>query len=365
MDDDSSSSSSAPLPDADWSLLARYVAGQVTEGQRRRVRAWAKADPANAALLADIERVWRISAQTRQWDAERALMAIKQRRSAHTRSLASVWAGVRVAPGRRQAVWRCAAIVPAAAAALGIVLIVESLRHNPKPAAGREYSTAAGERATIKLSDGTEVVLAPASRIRVSGAYEGARRDVWLDGEATFTVVHNARRPFVVDAGQAIVEDVGTRFDVRAYADEGTQGSLGSVRVAVVEGAVAVRGTRPAAPATTVRSGEVTTVDARGNVQAVRTGNTRVYLTWTEGHLAFQNEPMRAVAAEISRWYGVSRSLGDSALGRRRITTSFTTEPVADVLRALADALDADIERRDTAFVLVTRPGPQPGKPRS
>src|SRR5260370_434474 len=48
------------------------------------------------------------------------------------------------------------------------------------------------------------------------------RRVALADGQAIFDVVHDARRPFVVEAGGRQVRDVGTQFDVRERGGEFT-----------------------------------------------------------------------------------------------------------------------------------------------
>ncbi len=58
---------------------------------------------------------------------------------------------------------------------------------------------------------------------------------MWLEGEGYFEVTHDARRPFRVHAGDALTEDLGTRFVVRAYPE------LAAVDVAVAEGVVSLR----------------------------------------------------------------------------------------------------------------------------
>ena len=66
-----------------------------------------------------------------------------------------------------------------------------------------------------------------ACRWRPAGEHD---RTVELEGEAEFDVVHDPMRPFRVQAGRALVVDIGTRFDVRLYATDR------SARVAVAEG---------------------------------------------------------------------------------------------------------------------------------
>src|SRR5437879_1594748 len=72
------------------------------------------------------------------------------------------------------------------------------------------------------------------SRVRVPVAFGARERDVYLEGEAYFSVVHDAARSVVVHTTRSKVSDLGTKFGVHAYGDAPSE------RVAVVEGAVAL-----------------------------------------------------------------------------------------------------------------------------
>lgn len=203
---------------------------------------------------------------------------------------------------------------------------------------------------TVTLVDGTQLTLAPASRVRLTAGYgEGGRaggsktgpyngaREVELEGEAYFAVAHDAARPFAVRAHGAVARDIGTAFDVRAYPEDS------GVRIAVAEGTVAVS----APVAATVReqplqAGDVATVAQSGI--AVEHGMDVARLAgWTAGRLTFAHTPLREVATELSRWYGVPVRLGDQALGNQPVLATFTQSNVAEALEVLAPAAGATV----------------------
>mgnify|MGYP000343872227 CR=1 FL=1 len=49
---------------------------------------------------------------------------------------------------------------------------------------------------------------------------EGKTRTVYLAGEATFKVVKNPKKPFIVRAGNMDVTALGTEFNVKAYLED-------------------------------------------------------------------------------------------------------------------------------------------------
>lgn len=74
-----------------------------------------------------------------------------------------------------------------------------------------------GEDARIFFQDGTEVFLNADTRIRYPNKFGLRKREVYLDGEAYFSVVSNRKRPFIVHAQHTQTEVLGTSFNVKAY----------------------------------------------------------------------------------------------------------------------------------------------------
>lgn len=203
--------------------------------------------------------------------------------------------------------------------------------------AARVFRTNAGEQSTLRLSDGTRVVLNVASELRISSSFREGARDVYLEGEAYFEVTTRAGRPFHVHAGGAVARVLGTAFDVRAYPEDG------SVAVVVSEGRVAVGASTAAAPADTLTRSEMGRLSRgpSGGPTVVENVDIDRRLGWLDGRLVFENAPVGEVVAQLERWYALDVELAGSKLAGRHLTGSFTDEPVEEVLRIVALSLGA------------------------
>jgi transmembrane sensor len=217
----------------------------------------------------------------------------------------------------------------------------------------REFSTARGQRATIHLVDGTRVELGFASTLRVRPFAAGGRRELSLEGEAVFDVAHDPRRPFLVHAANAVTEDLGTTFGVRAYPADSV------VRVVVVSGRVALRERNPApgAPAPAARGavlgpGELGRLDAAGRLEVERHVDTSEYVGWLAGRVSFRDARLDEVAAELERRYDVTIRIPDSTVAARRVTVDMTARSLTDVLDAATIPLDLRYRRVGGAIVL-------------
>jgi len=168
---------------------------------------------------------------------------------------------------------------------------------NAIPVAQNTISTPKGGQYQLILPDGTKVYLNAASTLSYPTAFQDKERLVELNGEAYFEVAKNKLLPFRVKSGQQTVEVLGTHFNVNAYADEG------AIRTTLLEGAVKIS------------AGMITQVIKPGQ-QAILNKNTadKIVITevntdkviaWKNGVFSFENEDLKSVMRQISRWYNV------------------------------------------------------------
>ena len=191
------------------------------------------------------------------------------------------------------------------------------------------------DRTTVRLPDGTEATIAPASRLRVLEGFGEDGRPVELDGLALFSVATDAERPFTVAAHGARVRVVGTRFVVHAY-------DSASVHVAVEEGIVDI-GTAAGAVARLTAGDAMSVEDERLNVR--RGTDVEPYTAWTRGRLRFDDVTVADLARELTRWYAVPMVVDDSTLAARRISIEVVEAELDEALRRAALAVGARLTR--------------------
>lgn len=202
-----------------------------------------------------------------------------------------------------------------------------------------EYSTALGERRHVALPDGSVIDLNSRSRVQVR--FEKDRRGIELtEGEAMFSVEHDTRRPFVVEAGSGRVTVTGTRFDVRRDTAE--------TRVVVEQGTVKVQG-RDAADNDfiSLTAGLGTRVDAQGNVAAAYAVNPVELTAWRAGKLVFNNASLGEVAAEVSRYREKPLTVSNDKVGNLRLTSVFKSDNTDALLKALPSILPVAVRTLD------------------
>jgi transmembrane sensor len=334
----------------DWPTLAAYLAGECDRDESRAVAAWLRTNPASADVLDRLDLITSRAVLERPstLDVEAALRRTRERRAADGRPALILHTAPRA--GARRA-WLAGGL--AAAALVGVVAGLGWRRGAGASlgttAEARVVATAVGRRDSLRLADGSRVVLAPGSRLVVAAGYGGSAREVALEGAAWFSVRHDAARPFVVRAGGSVVRDLGTEFTVRT---DGVAGGR-AVAVAVTAGSVSL-------DTLVLRAGDRAERRVDGTLVAERGTVRDDDVAWTRGRLAYHDAELDEVRADLRRWYGVDLRVDDAVIARRRLTATFDGESADDVLRVIALALGGDVRRDGSTATLrrATRAAP-------
>ena len=309
---------------ADW--LVRLTAPDVSAEEQREFVAWLKRSPVHVNAYLGVERTW---ANLGHVDAERRIDvgALLSQGGANVVQLGgSSQQPVRQRVTSRNAIGALAACLLIAAVGFAWFQLQFANR----------YSTGVGEQRTMRLNDGSSVVLNTDTAVRV--AFSDSIREVQLlRGEALFNVAKNPARPFRVRSDEVIAQAVGTSFVVRKKSDETV--------VTVIEGEVAVLDSAQfavVAPtaipelAVHVTAGTRADVGEGRSIRTASVANPAAVTSWRSGRLIFDGEPLSEVIAEFNRYNDVQLVLESSQLSAEPVSGVFD----ADQPQALAHFLE-------------------------
>ncbi|TCJ15179.1 DUF4880 domain-containing protein [Parasulfuritortus cantonensis] len=282
---DSPPESEQRIQEAAAAWFARLRGDRVDAAERARFEAWLAADPAHRREYEVFERLWQ--------DAGR----LQTRKS--------------------RAPVRAAGLV----AVLGLCAWLVSL----VPGGGELVD--ADTRRHLRLADGSELDVAPRTRVRIDFADD--RRALVLEtGEIALNVAADPLRPLEVRAAAGVIRDIGTRFDVRRDGER--------VHVAVAEGRVEIR--LPGAGSESRRrlhAGQAADFGA-DVISPVQPVAAAAALAWTQGRLVVNAEPLADVVAALNRYRRTPIGLDDPELARRRVSGVFLIDDESAALHALA-----------------------------
>lgn len=221
----------------------------------------------------------------------------------------------------------------------------------PRDEARASTPLAASEAITnARLADGSRVTLDRGTELHdLSTAAE--RRFMLVRGRARFDVAHDAARPFLVDTGASRVVAHGTVFDVGIEA--------GTVRVALIEGSVEVRGRTTGTPGT--GAARFLAPDEELLVRAGSVGTpsraAAASLAWAEPMISFDAVPLAEAVVAFNRGSGRAVRLEGEGFAALRVSGAFRRDDPRGFADALAASFELAVERaKDGSLVLRSHP---------
>jgi len=339
----------------DWRVIDRHLAGEASPEDTAALTRWLADDPRHAELLDQL----RASAGPgrhragESWNVDAAWSRLSARIAGEPPTAHVSLTPKRIAPTDGRASRRAvsASLATLAAAAVVVVLWRSPHARSARSASGavHEVVAARAQQTHVRLGDGTRVVLNAGSRLRYANDFGRATREVELEGEGYFDVVHDAARPFRVRAHGSVAEDLGTRFAVRAY-DDGSP-----TQVVVAQGSVSLaRDGAAVGRGQLLRPGQLGRVERDGRVTVVNDVDVDRWVSWTRGALVLDGLALGEAATEIGRRFDVRIVVADSELARRRVSARFNDASIATVLDAISLALGARWSSDGVAIVVRT-----------
>lgn len=205
-----------------------------------------------------------------------------------------------------------------------------------------------GERRRMTLPDGTRIVMDAGSEISYSGSFLKERK-VTLIGEAYFEVVKNDKMPFSVHANHALVQVLGTKFNVRAWNE------TNRVEVAVTEGKVAVKNHEMNKSLDVLlRKGEFSLVKEGENPIQPRQVNVETYLGWMHNVIDFRDVKVCEVFAQLERWYNYEITIDDTSYLEQHMTINVNPSNVNDVFELISLLTKTEVKKEGKRIRFIT-----------
>ena len=183
-----------------------------------------------------------------------------------------------------------------------------------------------GDKATIELPDGTNVVLNSASQLSYLNNFGENVRRVQLNGEAYFKVAHDEKHPFVVQIGDLEVKVLGTSFNVSAYEDSR------DVTVVLLEGKV---GVYVQATSHIMKPGDKIEYNKVTHKITTTQVHPNDYIEWTKGNMYFEKESLENIMKTLSRIYDVEIRFDSGKLPKEYFTGTIPGGGIQNALNIL------------------------------
>ncbi|MBF8669378.1 FecR domain-containing protein [Pseudomonas putida] len=205
------------------------------------------------------------------------------------------------------------------------------------------FATAIGERRAVLLSDGSKLLLDSGTHVDISWRLLSREVDLRA-GQALFDVSSAVYRPFVVSAGLAKVEVLGTLFNVRRLDND-------AVRVSLARGRVDVVAAATQAPVTLRPGQQVDSIG--GQLMPVAKANASSAMAWKDDRIVFEQTPLDEAVSLLRLYRKAPIELSDPSLAALKVTGVFEAHNVDLLLNLLPSILPVAVLQQGDGSVQI------------
>lgn len=240
------------------------------------------------------------------------------------------------------------------AVSIGVIL---KQQHNAILHSSNETATTKRSKSTVKLPDGTVVMLNANSSLKYDEDFKKDQREVILEGEAYFDVAHDAGRPFIIHTHTADIKVLGTVFNVRSFKGD-------YFETALIKGKVSVYLKNKAEGSFVLRPGQKLVVEddenksGRGNAGSVKIDTITIMdslvaeTSWTKDQLVFADKPLVDIASELQKIFGVKIIFRSDKMKQVRYNGSYSDTDLNEILDIINMSKPIKYHReKDTIYI--------------
>lgn len=208
----------------------------------------------------------------------------------------------------------------------------------------------------VYLTDGSQVTLEPRASLHYPVTFDSARREVYLNGNAFFSIAKDPRKPFLVYSDQIVTKVLGTSFTIRKSAE------TNEIEVAVMTGKVIVEKSRERSAGFTFTSKSVVLTP---NKKVTYTRDAYVTSLVAEPQLIqkpgvglsqdtfiFDETPLKKVIERLEEAYGVQIDIQNESITGCPVTADLPEVSLFAKLEVIHALLGTRSEIRGTSIVL-------------
>ena len=334
-------------------LIARYLAGETSSEENKKLLAFIKANQENKRLFHQMKDNYLLYGTLHKNKYHKSENWNRLQQNIHTTSKRSK----NIVLGYK--FLRFAALI--------IVVFISGffLNYILHPANNRqtspicEISAVKGARTFAVLSDSTKVWLNGGSKLRLAEDFNNGSRNVYLDGEAFFDVSKRKDNYFNVYSSNIFIRVLGTQFNVKSYeVDDVIETTLKEGKINIYEigqnenrqivtlspnqKVTYVKGTGKISSENLKREYRKTVEKdeeiryQESNYIIARKVNIADYSSWKDGKLIFRKDRLEDIALSLERHFNVDITFEDEKSKNVMINANFKSETIEQVLYALS-----------------------------
>jgi transmembrane sensor len=206
------------------------------------------------------------------------------------------------------------------------------------------------EKKALTLSDGSTVELLPSSTLSYPESFGSLKRDVLLNGQATFDIARDVVKPFQVSINSVLITVLGTRFTANSY------DSNRVTKVILHDGRVMVKVIDPSSRDKNdyyLIPGDVFIYNKSARILHLEKDKDDCYV--------FDNYPLDVVFDQLQIVYNTKIAYNKAELGNRTFIGKIDKkDPLSHILQSIVLLNNFNLHKQDDSFIISVRDSSRP-----
>ncbi len=350
-------------------LLSRKLSGEATPDELRALEEWIRDNPQDHYVIESVQLYWHSMPVQDFFNISDNAHFERILNKAET-TVVPLY-GLPKTGKKYRPLW----LKWAAAAVLIGFVVVAAIMFNRRQlqtddGAKNDIVTTRGTKSKVILPDGTKVWLNADTRLNFDKKFNGALREVYLDGEAFFDVAKNKDRPFIVHTSDIDIRVLGTAFNVKSYKEEAT------IEATLIHGSIQVTRQKECIPKIILSPNEKLVfnkfigkiVEAPEHLPMVKekepqylvskisiiesNDSSIVETAWIHNRLLFDGDTFKELAIKMERWFDVQIKFESTEVANYRLRGAFEDETIGEALKALQQITNFKFTVRDKTVTI-------------
>ncbi len=306
-------------------LIVNYLSHQLSPNEKEELHAWLSQSDENRRYFIEMQDLWNtLATQDKDtFNSEAAYRRFKARISFQQQP-----DGKKRRHFPAPVYWAAAVILAFVLGGLSFLVINnEIIQHNTKQYA---IYVPYGAKTRVVLPDNSVVWLNAGSTLRYGQNFGQKSRQVALVGEGYFEIAHNPAMPFTVNANQASVKVLGTKFDVKAYPEDK------QLDVTLLRGSIQLTTIYQPNKSLKLIPNQLAIVDKTQQNVTVEKVDACEAAAWTKGKIVFDEELFGQIVRRLERDYNVTIDVKDPKINNLRFYGDFrNAQSIQEILNIM------------------------------
>lgn len=319
--------------------LTGYFTGEFTDHDSQILNSWLQEEEHNKLLFDQLVDIWQAGSFhnfTGKIDAEKAWKEIQS----------EIFKNKKKSATQKFSLLKFAAVFIMAFILGGLgYYFLKSFQDNMSKTTLVQHSAPIGSRTFIITPDSSRIWLNAGTILSYNNTFNNHNREVYLSGEAYFEIKRKEKLPFIVNTEDVSVRVLGTSFMITSYPEDEM------IQTYLEKGEIMLEVEDENKEFQMLPGEQVVYQKTSKQLDIIKNVHPNI-AAWRYGKIYFHNKPLKDIAKNIERCFGVKIRIATTQLEQVNLTMEFEEEGIDEILNYISKIANVQIIKENKQYVI-------------